>query len=75
MLVKFENIRYLFRTRSEIAEGASLLSCGQQDTLLGEVEPSVMPDGTLNICFHIFELFSDGIIFKTNLLLQTRQFF
>ena len=60
---RLENIGYLFRARSEIAEGASLLSCCQQGTLLGEVEPSVMPDGALNICLHILELFSANIIF------------
>ena len=62
--MEFESIRYLFRTRCEIAGGASLLSSGQQDTLLGEVEPSVMSDGTLNIFLYILELFSDGIILK-----------
>ena len=58
---RLENIGYLFRARSEISEGASLLSCCQQGTLLGEVEPSVMPDGALNICLHILELFSASI--------------
>ena len=61
--VKFENIRYLFRTRPEIAEGASLLRCCQQGTLLSEVQPSVMPDGALNIYLHILVLFSANIIF------------
>ena len=60
---RLENMRYLFRARSETAEGASLLSCCQQGTLLGEVEPSVMPDEALNICLQILELFSANIIF------------
>ena len=64
--VKFENIRYLFRTRSEIEEGASLLSCCQQGTLLSEVQPSVMTDGALNIYLHILELFSANMTFLVN---------
>ena len=63
MLAKPDNIRYLFRTRSEIAEGASLLSCCLQGTLLGKVEPSVIPDGALNISLYILELFSANKIF------------
>ena len=61
--VKFENIRHLFRTRSEVAEDVFLLSCCQQGTLLNEVQSSVMSDGALNIYLHILELFSANMIF------------
>ena len=62
--VTFENIRYLFRTRYELAESAPLLSCCQHDgTLLKEVQLSVRPDGALNIYLHILELFFANTIF------------